>query len=84
MLRAGDGDKTLGESLQWHYVEDELPDDNTRVMFACGGDTDEPGVGYLEGGVWFYDNDDAVDLSRFPVYAWAHVPAKPAKKGSAS
>jgi hypothetical protein len=77
-------DNALGSSaLLWKDAAKELPDDNTRVMFACR-DTDEPGCGYHEDGRWFYDNDEAV-RDPHPVYAWAHVPAlPPAKKGGRS
>lgn len=73
-------DQLVTALLDWHYVDDELPDDETTVMIASA-DTDEPGIGFHSGDAWYYAVDASpVDPKRHPVYAWAHVPGKPPQK----
>jgi hypothetical protein len=71
--------------IEWHYVADELPDDETRVMIAIDEeDTEEPEYGYLENGRWWYDDEPHLSPVEAKVYAWAHAPGVPPKKGGAS
>lgn len=70
-----------GSGIKWHFAP-ELPDDETRVMFAAGDDVE---VGYHADGRWMTDSETTFDES--DVYAWAHLPEPPelpVKKGGAS
>ena len=76
-------------ALEWHYTEDELPDDEMRVLMALDSDhTEEPSFGYHAEDQWWLDEldqDGARMLCKLSVYAWAHTPAVPPKKqGGAS
>ncbi|HEY0966957.1 MAG TPA: hypothetical protein VGD88_06180 [Opitutaceae bacterium] len=67
------------DSLDWKYVQDELPDDQTTCLIATDFDgSDEVEIAYCAGDVWLYPSGEAVTI---PVYAWAYAPSKPAKKG---
>lgn len=66
--------------LVWHYVEDQLPDDDLTVLIAIENDgTDEVYHGSRAGDFWLFDGQ-AIEGR---VYAWAYAPAKPARKGGA-
>jgi len=55
MLKEPEGDTS---GLEWHYVEDELPDDDTRVMIAIDDEgTEEPDYGYHSDGKWWFDSE---------------------------
>lgn len=79
------------ETITWHYLP-ELPDDNVTCLLAIDTeDTDEVVIGFREDGRWMKDVGDWVEplfLSKQEdnegVYAWAHAPAKPAKKAKSS
>lgn len=73
-------DQLLTALLEWRYVIDELPDDETRVMLAIGVDTDEPIFGVHADENWWTDEGAVIA----DVYAWAHIPGLPPKKGGAS
>ncbi len=74
-------DQLLTALLDWRYTADELPDDDVRVVCALDSkDTGEPVFGHVTAGRWW--DDDNMFLGQ--VYAWAHVPALPPKKGGAS
>lgn len=72
--------------VQWNYVGDEMPDDETRVMIAIESDaTDEPDYGYHADGKWWFDAAPHLSPVEAKVYAWAHVPGLPPRKtGGAS
>lgn len=73
-------DQLLTALLDWRYTADELPDDEVRVICALDNKhTDEPAFGHVSAGRWW--DDDNIALGQ--VYAWAHVPALPPKKGGA-
>lgn len=76
----------MSATIDWHYVADELPDDDTTVLLAHEADeTDQPVIGYRSGGSWFWSNPAGVDMpAYFPVYAWAQLPINPPAKGAAS
>ena len=59
--------------LEWHRSTATLPDDETLVLMAIGGETD---TGYLAGGTWYRDMSMPVE-SPAPDY-WAHFPQGPA------
>ncbi|MBI5689279.1 MAG: hypothetical protein HZC55_04220 [Verrucomicrobia bacterium] len=68
------------ETIEWHYLP-ELPDDEIRVLIALeNDDSDEPLYGFHADGLWYDDARTVINR----VYAWAHGPANPAKKGGAS
>lgn len=70
-------DQLLTALLDWRYVEDEKPDEETRVILAIDNpDSDEPVFGCLSEGHWW--NEDGGRIDR--VYAWAHIPGLPPKK----
>jgi hypothetical protein len=69
--------------LDWRYADAELPDDNCRVLIAIDSPhSEEPAFGFHDADHWYFENGDRVDQEvNAPVYAWAHIPAMPAKKG---
>lgn len=72
------------DPIVWHYLP-ELPDDNITVLIATeGDDSDEVLIGYHEDGVWWENPADVDNFIARPVYAWAHAPAKPPRKGTAT
>lgn len=72
---------TVEEKLVWHYVEDQLPDDDLTVLIAIENDgTDEVYHGSKAGDAWLFDGQAIAGR----VYAWAYAPAKPAKKARAA
>lgn len=77
-LDATGRDLLLTALLDWHYVEDELPDDEVRVLIAVT-DSGEPDFGCLLAGRWQFENQAWSDCG-VSVYAWAHAPGVPAKK----
>lgn len=76
-------DQLVTALLDWRWVQDELPPEGTYVLIACGGVAYQPGFGFHKDGRWYFDAGEPVD-GGVPVYAWAHAPAMPAKKGGAS
>jgi hypothetical protein len=58
--------------LEWHRSSATVPDDETLVLMAIGGETD---TGYLAGGTWYRDMSMPVE-SPTPQW-WAHFPAGP-------
>lgn len=72
-------DQLLTALLDWHHVEDELPDDKVRVLIACN-ETGEPLFGFYSAGHWHKEDWDEIG-DPLSVYAWAHIPGLPAKKG---
>lgn len=76
-------DQLVTALLDWRYVADELPDDDTRVMIAVDDDrTDEPDFGYHADGKWWYDDEPHLSPVEVRVYAWAHTPGLPPQKGA--
>lgn len=74
-------DQLLTALLDWRYTADELPDDDTRVICALDSKhTDELEFGHHGDGQWWGDDHASLGI----VYAWAHIPALPPKKGGAS
>lgn len=75
---------TPRETIEWHYVADELPDDETTVLLAHVSDeTDQPVVGYRLAGGWMWSNPAGRDVPAFfEVFAWAHLPGNPPEKES--
>ena len=74
-------DQLVTALLDWRYVDEDMPDDECRVMLACSGDTDEPVYGAHADGAWYNDEGGRIE----GVYAWAHTVAlPPQKKGGAS
>lgn len=79
----------ITQPIAWRFVDDEMPDDEIRVLVAFDDDdTGEPSFGYHSGGVWYFDDFDGASRDPrpvyAPVYAWAHTPGLPPKKGGAS
>ena len=74
-------DQLINALLDWRHVEDELPDDEVRVLIACDG-TGEPLFGFHSGGRWQFE-DRTWTEEGVSVYAWAHVPGLPAKPAAA-
>lgn len=71
--------------IEWHYVTDEMPDDETRVMVALDSkETDEPDFAYHADGKWWMDPGPHLSPLETRVYAWAHVPGVPPRKEGAS
>jgi len=58
--------------IEWFRPGQQLPDDETLVIMAIGGETD---TGYLAGSVWIRDMSMPVE-SPAPDW-WAHFPAAP-------
>jgi hypothetical protein len=76
-LSAMGRDQLLTALLDWRYVVDEMPDEETRVMLAIDSpDTDEPVLGCCSEGHWWNDEGGRIAY----VYAWAHIPGLPPKK----
>lgn len=70
--------------IEWHYTDVELPDDETRVMIAVDHEeTEEPDYGYHSDGEWWFDHEPHLSRIAVKVYAWAHAPGVPPKKGGA-
>ncbi len=69
--------------IEWHYVAERLPDDDTAVLMAIEAE-DEIREGYRVGSEWFYSDSGAyLEKPTYGgVYAWADLP-KPPKKGGA-
>ncbi len=81
-LSADCREQLLAALLKWRYVEDELPEEETRVMLARRNCEELEFGGFSKGK--FHNDDGAYfDSSCDPVYAWAHVPAVPAERGGA-
>lgn len=56
------------ETITWHAVNDELPDDDMTVLLDFEGS--DPWPGYREDGKWYEPNGAEVD----GVIAWADMP----------
>ncbi len=71
--------------IEWHFLP-ELPDADTTCLIAVEEtDSDEVLLGYYDGdGGWWQQPGEVSLFVECTVYAWAHAPAKPAKKGGAS
>jgi len=76
-------DRRLAEAqIEWRFPgAGELPDEGTRVLLALESPaTGEPIFGYLEGGVWYDDDDNHVNRFGAEVIAWAHTPEPPSRR----
>lgn len=66
-------------TIQWHYVTDKLPDDDTAILIACHS-SGQPGEAVHDNGVFLHAGSDIVIPD---VYAWADLPEIPQPKGGA-
>lgn len=60
-------------AIQWHRVEDGMPDDDESVLLAC--DDGEVQVGFHEARVWH--DLDAMPIEYCAITHWAQIPAHP-------
>jgi hypothetical protein len=65
--------------IQWHYVTEKLPDDDTAILIACHS-SGQPGEAVHDNGVFLHAGSDIVIPD---VYAWADLPEIPQPKGGA-
>ncbi|MDF3059392.1 MAG: hypothetical protein K0R17_3607 [Rariglobus sp.] len=64
------------QTIEWHYIADQLPDEEVTVLVAFNA-SGQPAGAFLQDGVWRYDNGGDEIRS---VYAWADFPAIPPAK----
>lgn len=65
--------------MNWNYIVDLLPDDETTILVAHGdGEVSE---GFVDGNHWTYQHApgaDPVEIAN--VYAWADMPTAPERR----
>jgi hypothetical protein len=66
--------------VEWHYVEDKLPDDDTAIMVATK-DSGQPGEAVYRDDVFLWAGSDIVIPG---VYAWADLPEIPEPRTAAT
>lgn len=62
----------FAETITWHPVDEQLPDDDTTVLVQYDDPGQEIEMGYRDAEVW--RGTDAMRLG-LPVVAWAELPA---------
>lgn len=73
--------RTVGESIDWLFVDDECPDDEISVLLFVPTANERIWPGYREDGDFYWACGKPV---KEPVVAWCDIPAGPQEmKGTA-
>jgi len=64
--------ETISEVIQWHHVDDGLPDDDA-VVLICGPSW-EPTEAWCDDGRWLWDSGRPVNSA---ITHWAEMPKGP-------